>query len=136
MATTTSLLEQDRNHQSKLIKFSGFKLMRSNPAAAKTAPFNLLRSTFFIRKFTFPRRSTTLCVGYLFSHCAWRRKLPVAIVPDSLENQDCLYVLKYQVLALHKTAWTIPCGKAVGTSFIECTAISTSPLIMATSSVL
>ena len=113
-------------------------MIRSKPAAAKTAPFQSLSANFFRREFTFPRKSTTLCVAYLLSHCACLRKLPVAIVPSPLRKSIfplCTKISK--VLALSRTAaCTIPTGKAVGTSFIECTAISTSPLIIATSSVL
>jgi len=39
--------------------------IRSSPAAAKIAPFQLLSVSFCIRVFTFPRRSTTLCSGNL-----------------------------------------------------------------------
>jgi hypothetical protein len=116
------------------MKSSGFRLILSKPAFAKTALFQSLSSSFFMREFTFPRKLNHFVSWYLFSHCAWRRKLPEAIVPDSFRNQDYLCELKYQGGRFSRTA-VDNAYRYAWTSFIECTAISTSPLIMATSSV-
>ena len=67
------------NIQVKPIVFSGSKPIRSKPTAAKIAPFQSLVYSFSKRLLIFPLKSTTVCVGYLFNHCACLRKLPVAI---------------------------------------------------------
>ena len=126
------------NIQSRGKKSLGFRLMRSRPASAKMAPFQLLSFNFCIRVLTFPRKSTTWWLGYLLSHCAFRRKLPEAMVPFLWFRKSSPLCKRMSLLdARSKTAAsTMPLGSEVGTSFIEWTAISTLPVIMATSSVL
>ncbi|MNF97404.1 hypothetical protein D3C84_802320 [compost metagenome] len=79
-------------------------LIRSKPAAAKTAPSQLLSCNFCIRVFTFPRKSTTVWLGYLLNHNAWRRKLPVAIVLGFSKSGFPLCTKMSKTLALSKTA--------------------------------
>ncbi len=70
--------------------FSGSSPIRSKPAAANMAPFQALLYSFSNLLFIFPLKSTTVWVGYRFNHCAWRRKLPVAIIPSRCPKNSSL----------------------------------------------
>mmetsp|Transcript_43254 Transcript_43254/g.74674 ORF Transcript_43254/g.74674 Transcript_43254/m.74674 type:complete len:250 (+) Transcript_43254:850-1599(+) len=112
--------------------------MRLRPArasrVASTTPSSSLRS----RVCTFPRKFTTLSVGFLASSCACRRSEAEPITLPSGSSWTLLYFSQMnasRVSSLGRLQGRmVVSGSQVGTSFIEWTQMSTSLFRRATSS--
>ncbi len=100
----------------------------------KKLPFSI----FLRRVWTFPRKFTTLIVGFIANNWAHRRRDADPTTEPFGRSLIVLYFLQMNtslVSSLSKLhGRMVPSGSQVGTSFIECTQISTEPSSKATSS--
>mmetsp|Transcript_21700 Transcript_21700/g.38142 ORF Transcript_21700/g.38142 Transcript_21700/m.38142 type:complete len:228 (-) Transcript_21700:259-942(-) len=105
--------------------------MRLRPALASKVASTMPSCNFFKRVCTFPRKLTHLNVGFAASSCACRRReaVPITLPSGNSEGEAALGEMKASFVSsrgrLHGRI--VPSTSHVGTSFIECTHMSTPP---------
>mmetsp|Transcript_44 Transcript_44/g.177 ORF Transcript_44/g.177 Transcript_44/m.177 type:complete len:289 (+) Transcript_44:329-1195(+) len=112
--------------------------MRFKPAIASKVQSTTSSLSLRMRDCTLPLKFTHLSVGNLYKSCDWRRRDAVPTTAPS-GNCDKESYFKHKNASLTSSRGnmhgnTIPSGKYVGTSFIECTAMSMRPSSKASSS--
>mmetsp|Transcript_33342 Transcript_33342/g.79059 ORF Transcript_33342/g.79059 Transcript_33342/m.79059 type:complete len:355 (+) Transcript_33342:217-1281(+) len=110
---------------------------RLRPASARRVASTVPSSSFLSRVCTFPRKFTTLRCGYLerIWHCRRSAALPTT-APSGSSDRD-LYFRDTKTSRVSSRGRlqgrTVPSGRYVGTSFMECTAMSILPSSRASS---
>mmetsp|Transcript_42359 Transcript_42359/g.90456 ORF Transcript_42359/g.90456 Transcript_42359/m.90456 type:complete len:362 (-) Transcript_42359:20-1105(-) len=112
--------------------------IRLRPACASMVASTTFSCSFFKRVCTLPRKLTHLRPGFFASSCAWRRSEAVPMTEpagSSLGRAPLAEIHASRVSSRSRLQGRIVPGTShVGTSFIEWTHTSTSPLRSATSS--
>mmetsp|Transcript_2351 Transcript_2351/g.7748 ORF Transcript_2351/g.7748 Transcript_2351/m.7748 type:complete len:210 (-) Transcript_2351:64-693(-) len=114
------------------------RFMRLRPALASMVASTMPSSSFLSRVCTFPRKLTHLNVGLIAYSCACLRSDAVPITAPSGSSCGSLPLGEIQASRVSSRGRLhgriVPGTSHVGTSFIECTQQSTSPLSSETSS--
>mmetsp|Transcript_31126 Transcript_31126/g.85161 ORF Transcript_31126/g.85161 Transcript_31126/m.85161 type:complete len:202 (-) Transcript_31126:51-656(-) len=114
--------------------------MRLRPASASRVASTMFSLSFFSRVCTLPRKLTHLSVGFFASSCACRRSDAVPMTAPSGSSEGLAYLPPAEMKASRVSSRgrlhgrIVPGTSHVGTSFIEWTQTSTSPLSSETSS--
>mmetsp|Transcript_17541 Transcript_17541/g.49817 ORF Transcript_17541/g.49817 Transcript_17541/m.49817 type:complete len:382 (-) Transcript_17541:375-1520(-) len=123
---------------STMLVASPSMLIRFRPASASMVASTSPASSFFSLVCTLPLKLTTLSVGLMARICACRRS---DADPTTEPSGNSLMVFALREMKTSRVsslgrlhASTVPSGRYVGTSFIECTQMSTSFASSATSS--
>mmetsp|Transcript_16560 Transcript_16560/g.28979 ORF Transcript_16560/g.28979 Transcript_16560/m.28979 type:complete len:249 (-) Transcript_16560:194-940(-) len=125
-ATAGSIVSQSMICVACCVMFMRFRPASANMVASTWPSPNLRR-----RVCTFPRKLTTFQVGFMLSSCDFLRKDAEPITEPFGKSSRRLALLEMNTSRVSSRGnmqnSSIPSGNHVGTSFMECTAISTSP---------
>mmetsp|Transcript_4805 Transcript_4805/g.19216 ORF Transcript_4805/g.19216 Transcript_4805/m.19216 type:complete len:372 (-) Transcript_4805:41-1156(-) len=112
--------------------------MRFRPAIASSVQSTTPSWSLRMRDCTFPRKFTHSRVGNLFRSCDWRRSDAVPTSAPSGSSDRSSYLTEMNASRTSSRGSMqgrmVPSGRYVGTSFMECTAMSMRPSRSATSS--